>query len=172
MTSSRPRLVSVLAPGLTAVLVLGGCGTEDTDTRSETAGVPLLREHAEDNDWALDADGSTPVIEGSEGTVTLELRDDAASGQGPCNVYRATLSIDGDALVITDVGTTMRACEPPAMAAEDDYITALQAVTTGDVDGDRLVLTGPDHIRLVFDEHDPDDDAASRNLTRTRENHR
>jgi len=165
----RPPTAPLLATGITAVLALGGCGTDDTDTRSETAGVPLLREHAEANDWALDADDSTPAVEGAEGTVTLALQGDAASGQGPCNTYRATLSIDGDDLAITDVGTTMRACEPPAMDAEATYISALEAVTTGDVDGDDLVLTGPDGVRLVFDEHDDDGGAAS-NLMTTREN--
>ena len=169
MTPRRRPAAPLLAIGITAVLALGGCGTDDTDTRSETAGMPLLREHAEANGWALDADDSTPAVEGAEGTVTLELQGDAASGQGPCNTYRATLSIDGDDLAVTDVGTTMRACEPRAMDAEATYISALEAVTTGEVDGDDLVLTGPEGVRLVFDAYDDDDGGAVSNPTTTRE---
>lgn len=146
-----------------AALVLGACSTDDTDTRAETAGVPLLREHAEADDWVLDVEASTPTIEGAEGLVTLTVEDDRVSGQGPCNRYHGEIHIDGDDVSISRLASTMRACDPAAMDADGVWAAALEDVDEGEVTDDelgdvgRLVLTGPG-VRLEFDQMTEDDE--------------
>lgn len=159
--TTRSPVAAMTAAIVAAVLALGGC-TDDADSRAETAGMPLLREHAEDNDWVLDVGASTPTVEGAEGEVTLTVDGGRVSGQGPCNRYHGAIHIDGDEVSITGLAFTMRACEPAATDADAVWFAALEDVEEGEVvddefgDEGRLVLSGPD-IRLEFD-HETEDD--------------
>lgn len=159
--TSRSPAAAATAAMLAAVLVLGGC-TDEADSRAETAGMPLLREHAEANDWVLDVGASTPTVEGAEGEVTLTVDGGRVSGQGPCNRYHGEIHIDGDDVSITGLASTMRACEPAATDADAVWFAALEDVEEGEVvddefgDEGRLVLSGPD-IRLELD-HETEDD--------------
>lgn len=157
----RPRAVRgpagarLALPLLALALAAGACGTDETDSRSETAGLPGLRERAEDDDWVLDHDDSTPTIPDTGTPVTLEIDGERISGRGPCNSFHGEVHIDGEDVEIGDLGVTMMACDGPVEEAEAAFLDALRAVDSGDVDGDRLELTGPD-VRLVFDADDDD----------------
>ena len=159
--TTRPPTPAAIAAVLAAVLALGGC-TDEADSRAETAGMPLLREHAEASDWVLDVEASTPALEDAEGPITLTVEEGRVSGQGPCNRYHGTVHIDGDDVSITDLASTMRACEPAATDADAVWFAALEDVEEGEIvddelgDEGRLVLSGPD-IRLEFD-HETEDD--------------
>jgi heat shock protein HslJ len=143
---------------LVTALVVGACGTDDTDTRSETAGMPSTRQDVEARQWVLDGPAGTPAIEDGE-PVTIRFEEDTVGGSAPCNTYGGTLSIEYATVEITDLVTTMMACEPPAMRAEEAWLAALEAVDHAEVDddGDRLVLTGDDDVRLEFDAYDATD---------------
>jgi heat shock protein HslJ len=158
MSTHRPRhpLARALPAVLLPALALGACGTDDTDTRSETAGLPSTRQDVEARQWVLDGPAGTPAIEDGR-PVTLAFVEDVAHGSGPCNTFRGALSIEYDALEVTDVAATNMACEPATMRAEDDWFTALEAVDHAEVDDDdRLILTG-DGVRLELDAYDAAD---------------
>jgi heat shock protein HslJ len=134
------------------LLVAAGCTTDpEVDSRAATVGLPDLQVDLAADGWVLDAEDSSV-----EGPATLDFHDDdAVSGVGPCNVYRGTFELDDGGLRITHVATTQQACEDPVMAAEDEYLEALAAVRDVDrSDRDRLVLTGPDDVRLAYRAYD------------------
>jgi len=103
------------------------------------------------------ADSSLTVDD--DNPVTLAVVGDDVSGTAPCNTYRGEISLGNDGSVeITDVATTARECGDPTMEAEGEFVSALEAVDTVDVDedNDRLVLHGDD-VRLAFRSYDADE---------------
>jgi heat shock protein HslJ len=99
-----------------------------------------------------DPTGTWTLTSGSgaagDNPVTVEVEGSAASGQGPCNRYMGLTLSDGD--VTGTAGSTQMACEEGVMAAETAYFAALEAVEGYEVDGDTLILTGPD-VELTFE---------------------
>ncbi|SEM98010.1 Heat shock protein HslJ [Gemmobacter aquatilis] len=81
--------------------------------------------------------------------ATLDLREPGkAAGQAPCNRWFATRSGDLPAFTLSQIGATRMAC--PDLAAESAYLAALAAVTGAALDGEALVLTGPEGGTLRF----------------------
>src|SRR5919108_1945578 len=144
-------------------VVAAGCGWNDAvDSRTATAGLPTTRQLVQEHDWVLAPADSSPTVE-DENPVTLSVVDDDVSGMAPCNAYRGDISIGDisigdDSVEIDDIAVTQRDCGGPTLAAEDQFIAALEAVDTVDVDeddNDRLVLHDDD-VRLVFRSYDAD----------------
>ena len=153
MSSARP--VRSPSPGLVVtaamVVTLAGCGQTPTGTRSATAGLPDLEQSLTASEWVLDPADSS-LAEAGTGLVTLAFADaTAVSGSAPCNTYRGPVELEGDAgLRFGALATTRMECEPVVMAAEQEYLAALEIVRTADTaDPDRLVLTG-EGVRLSF----------------------
>lgn len=96
--------------------------------------------------WQLVAMGGTPLPE--QVVITLLFADDAqASGMGGCNGYGATYTVDGSALQLTDIVSTLMACD--LLDYEVAYFAALQTVTEYELSDGELVLTSADG-ELVF----------------------
>jgi heat shock protein HslJ len=111
-------------------------------------------------------DGSQPIpIEGAEGiswqlaeqivdgtmapvpadvVVTLLLEDGQAVGNGGCNSYFASYTIDTSALTFGEIGATMMFCEGAAGEVESTYFGNLAEVATWANTGGSLVLGGAD----------------------------
>lgn len=107
--------------------------------------------------WTLDSIDGEPVIPGS--TITLEFspeRQDAGedrrvSGSGGCNGYGGVYSLEGDALTISQIFSTLMACADDAVTTQESaYFLALQATTHYTLEGNRLTLTTADGETLVF----------------------
>jgi len=132
------RVVLLLA----GVLALAGCGT-DAGAGGGTADV--------EGAWHLvDGTADGAELRGPPGAqATLELAGDEARGTAFCNSWFATVRRDGDTLFFDGIGQTEMGCAPEVMAAESDYLTALDGVRTVAVRGDELVLTG-DGVELRF----------------------
>jgi heat shock protein HslJ len=140
-------------------MVAAGCGWNDAvDSRTATAGLPTTRQLVQEHDWVLVPDDSSLTVENAS-PVTLSVVDDDVSGMAPCNAYRGDISIGDGSVEIDDIAVTQRDCGGPTMAAEEQFIAALEAVDTVDVDeddNDRLVLHDDD-VRLVFRSYDADE---------------
>ena len=70
------------------------------------------------------------------------------SGQAPCNRYSAAQTSTLPAINIEAIAATRMAC--PALALETLFFDSLQVVTTAEWVGDKLVLTGPIGLVMVF----------------------
>lgn len=135
------------------VLTTTGCGSDTADTRSETAGLPDVQQEIEAEAWELDpSDSSIELPDGAEATFAVE--GDTASGVGPCNAYAGRFALDDHSVAIGPLAGTLIACEQPLMDAQDAFMAALEKVDTLELPDDRLLLTGPDDVRLAFEAQD------------------
>lgn len=89
--------------------------------------------------WTLtDLDGS-PVT----GTApTLAFTETDVNSTGGCNTFNGSYTTDGATISFGPIGSTMMACEDPAMPQETVYFAALDGATSATVDGDTLTITG------------------------------
>ena len=120
-------VAAILATGLLlAACSWGGPGRE-------LQGEWRLTEAA-DGEGAMDLKGST---------VTMWLEEDSARSDGPCNILQFELR-GGPGDVEVELGPiTERAClDQDLMVIESRYVQALGEVTTAEVDGDTLTLSG------------------------------
>lgn len=144
--------------GLVGLLLLAGA-CDDVDTRAETAGLPSTYDAVKAHEWVLDRGASTPSPGEAGRAVTLAIADGTATGTGPCNGFRADAAITGDDIEISGIVQTLRSCGDTVDRAETEHFAALERVTTVDLDDDdeRLVLTGREGVRLVYDAYDADE---------------
>jgi heat shock protein HslJ len=158
---------AVLAAGVGALVAAGpACGWRDEiDSRAATAGLPSTRVDLEAHDWLLDREDSSLTVD-DDTPVTLAIDADVVSGTAPCNTYRGSFDLGADDSVeIGDIAATRMACPEPRLAAEDEFLAALAAADAVEVDvdeegrddRDRMVLTGPDGVRLAFRSYDADE---------------
>ncbi|HEY6530784.1 MAG TPA: META domain-containing protein [Acidimicrobiales bacterium] len=87
-------------------------------------------------------------------TITIDFAEDGTvSGNAGCNRFSGTYEQDGTALTIQgNVATTMMACDEDATTAEQQFLTALAAVTTWSRNGQPVTLsdsTGATQLTLV-----------------------
>ena len=114
--------------------------------------VPLATE------WRLIEQRVGDMLEPVPVTVpaSLRLADGAAVGQGGCNEFSGSYTLDGTALSFGDeVTRSLRACDLDAQAVEDAYLAALGEVTTWSIAGGALQLRDErGEPLLVFEQPD------------------
>jgi heat shock protein HslJ len=90
--------------------------------------------------------------------ATLSVVDGEAGGIAACNNYGGPFTVEGGEVTVGALFRTEMAClEPGVMELEDVYLAALQQVDAVAVDGEELVLTGPDvELRFVAQPEVPD----------------
>jgi heat shock protein HslJ len=134
--------------GLVVLLsLLAACGSG----RSEEADNLIPRDTGTlaGTEWKLVANEELFEITDAN-PVTLNIEQGTASGRAPCNSYNLSFVQDGDDITTGPVAGTKMACPQDQMDAEAKYFAALDAVDTAALENDRLVLTGPDEVLLVF----------------------
>ena len=118
--------------------------TDNTTTRQ-----PDYRLH---DLWVLDSlDGtSARALSFSPELPSLEINTREASfiGFAGCNQMRGQLITEGDRLQFTDIITTRMMC--PSSQEEAQVLAALRSVTAFSIGNNRLRLSDPNGVRLVF----------------------
>jgi len=79
--------------------------------------------------------------------------DGSLSGNAGCNQYVGTYTTNGNAIQISELGTTFRLCTEPegVMQQEQDYLLALQSAATFRVEGAMLEMrTAADQLAVVM----------------------
>jgi heat shock protein HslJ len=108
-------------------------------------GAAMEKTELEETRWGLisyqNADGDTvDALTGHE--VTLEFEDGRVAGNGGCNNFFGTYTVDGNQLTISALGSTMMACLPEEVMQQEAQVLALlsTAATYEIVDGQLLIL--------------------------------
>jgi heat shock protein HslJ len=133
----------------------------DTLTLSDQNGTAILEFHASIGakeivgTWGAIAyyTGSaiTSVVGGASLTATFEST--TVSGNSGCNSFNGPVKINGSAIHVGPLFSTLMACSSPELSAQEhSYLAALQAATTFTVTGTRLELFRPGGlIAVTFD---------------------
>jgi heat shock protein HslJ len=152
MITLRPMHAAVAAAVLIAGLAGAALGADEPEPESSVGPVGIFS--IEGMDWLLTAqlvDGvMTPVPDGV--IVSLSMEDGRASGNGGCNSYFASYSIDGFALSFSDIGSTLMACIGPSGDVEAAYLANLGLVASYQSGGIEMALKdSADQFLLEFD---------------------
>ncbi|MGB0386655.1 MAG: DUF4377 domain-containing protein [Ardenticatenaceae bacterium] len=91
--------------------------------------------------WAQ-VDGET-FVPFPNSPITLNFDADQINGNGSCNNFFSSYTIDGNSLTIGVIGATAMACEPELMEVESNFFNALQSVNTFTYHIDTLTLSLP-----------------------------
>ncbi len=119
---------------LVVAALLPGCGGDDESGSdvSQLEGVP----------WVLA--GGIDVEGWEENAPSATFEGGKVTGSTGCNRYGGQYTVDGDALEITQVASTLRACPPPADEVERAFVAALENVAGWRVEDAELVLLDAD----------------------------
>lgn len=108
-------------------------------TSSASSGDSLIN-----TSWQLLSFGpsTAPVEVLPESTITLEFKEAGEmDGNGGCNTYGGSYSVDGDKLVLQQVVSTLMACADMNVTnQEQQYLQALGTVDRFEMSGDSLTL--------------------------------
>lgn len=119
----RPRTVVVVLDGEE----LAGCGGDPAS---------LLQ----GDEWSVYQIGGQPIIDGSKVTLAFSA-DGRVSGAGSCNRFMGSYTLTGEGLTLSQMASTMMACEDGLMDQEARYLRLLEAIWRFDLDADgQLVL--------------------------------
>lgn len=152
-----------LTAGLAALVLAVACA--ESEPSEPNPAPPAGNDVVADGVWRLEAgrdpSGEIGIPPGLD--ITLEIKDEKASGSAGCNSYGGGVRIDGSSFDVREFAVSEIACEPPVEEAEQRYLDAIYSSETIDAGGGKLTLTGPD-TELVFRRVPPID---TRPLTNT-----
>ncbi|WP_290492325.1 META domain-containing protein [Alcanivorax sp.] len=133
--------LSLLLTG--TVLALAAC------TGQPTSGAHTM---IEENQLRGDAWSVTSLNGESTGDATLTLnfhQPGQLAGKAACNNYMASYVQSKDSFTIQTGGMTMKACPPPLMDMERQFVDALKGINHAKLNKQgHLILTGSDGIRI------------------------
>jgi heat shock protein HslJ len=89
--------------------------------------------------WRAETIMGRPVLDASASTITFEA-DGRIHGQGCCNRYFGSSTVDGAQLALGQLGSTRMACAEALMDQETRFFQALQGAERWTIDEDGLLL--------------------------------
>jgi len=150
--SARPLGLGL---ALVAALSIAGCAAATTPSRSPSsepspAASPGSSSSAVElvgPTWTVTSIAGKDVVAASRPTMTFG-GDGRVQGTGSCNSYGGPYQVDGDAMDIGDLASTMMLCADEAIAAQETaFFAALAAAQTWRIDDSgALVLEGASRI--------------------------
>ena len=81
-------------------------------------------------------------------TITALFQNGTLSGSGGCNTYSTGYTVNGASLNIAPVIVTGISCGDPIDQPEKSYFLALEDITSYQIQGDKLALSGPTHTLI------------------------
>ncbi|HET7087654.1 MAG TPA: META domain-containing protein [Anaerolineae bacterium] len=135
---------------LAIILIASGCapsGSVPAPTAEPTV-PPSATDALANTNWRLVSFGvagaESPVIEGT--SLTLEFgADGQVGGSGGCNSFGGEYQVNGTALSISNIVSTLIACaDERVMEQEQRYFQALEASARFELAGDRLTISHDD----------------------------
>jgi len=83
---------------------------------------------------------SETVTAQEEPAAVVTFEDGGVGGTSGCNSFFGSYTLDGDGIVIEQIGSTLMACPDPLMQQEQDFLAALSAAAGYAIDGETLQL--------------------------------
>lgn len=90
-------------------------------------------------EWRLQSLGDQPVMANSSATLAFPEAG-RVGGNGSCNRFFGSVSIEGDRIRFSAIGSTKMACMGGASAQESKYLAALQKAERYERQGDTLLI--------------------------------
>lgn len=141
-----------------SLAISAGCGRDartDEPTAPERPDVAPPAEPAPENGdvlqgtrWrVVSVDGA--ALPAGRSPVTVEFTEPGRlAGQAPCNRFMASYDLEGDGFRVGQAASTMMACEPELMRAEQAFLDLLGQVQRRFVTGDALQLVTGDNRQI------------------------
>jgi heat shock protein HslJ len=106
----------------------------------------------EDKKWMLESIGETAISKTGElPFVAFDAAKGSAGGNSGCNVFGGNYTSEGNTLKITQVISTMRACEEgDKMTVERGFLDGLQNADRYEIKGEDLFLYQGEKLLLTF----------------------
>lgn len=138
----RPVLVLAAVSALALAACSGGGASPSVAPSTEPAAEPAAFEGTNWQlaEYATEGGAAVPVPEAVAATATFA--DGTVSGNGGCNNYRASYTLDGGSITIGEIAGTLMACDGPKGTVETAFFTVFPKMTNVAVTGDVLELTG------------------------------
>jgi heat shock protein HslJ len=106
----------------------------------------------EDKKWMLDAIGETAISKTGElPFLSFDAAKGSAGGNSGCNVFGGNYTSEGNTLKITQIVSTMRACEEgDKMTVERGFLDGLQNADRYEIRGKKLLVYQGEKLQLTF----------------------
>ena len=138
---SRHRMYGVALTGLLVITVLASCSTSDGRSADFGAAYTPTLSELTDGPWVADRVGEEGPELVSGSTITITFEEDALVADAGCNTMRGGASIDGVELVVSDLASTMMACDDALMEQDEWLSTFLSSRPTIELLDDDLWLS-------------------------------
>jgi putative lipoprotein len=121
-----------------------------------TGSPPIAAVGLEDTTWVLASYGEPQylrsVLPNTEITIEFLSADGSVKGTAGCNSYGGGYNVDRDKLTFPGpLVSTEMACAEPTMTQEMEYLEALQAARTYEIESNQLQITSGDKVVLNFE---------------------
>ncbi len=97
----------------------------------------------EGTEWQLttfvSGEAASSLLAGTQ--ITAVFMQGQVNGTAGCNRYFGSYEIDGEAIVLSPLGSTRMACAEEIMAQESSFLAALPAATAFQIEGEQLTVT-------------------------------
>ena len=148
----RRLLASTL---LVVPMLLAGCGSDPVDVEGNWL---MVGATVPDGTWQAETDTSGSRYFLRIADATDEAGQDVglvADGVSGCDTFQARVEQDGGDLDFADFETSERQTCPETVpdALEGRFLTAIEAIDSAEMDGDLLVLRGPE-TTLTFEKRE------------------
>jgi heat shock protein HslJ len=108
--------------------------------------------------WTLNSIAQGDVVDSTpiDKDIYIQFNDGQAQGNAGCNGFFGSYKIDGDTLTLSEMGTTLMACDEEHSQREAEFHAALGAVTGFHIEWEQLILTDEaGNGRLFFTATEP-----------------
>jgi heat shock protein HslJ len=90
-----------------------------------------------------------PLLDVNQVTIHFDIDGSSVSGKSACNDYFASYEVDGNNLLIHELGTLMMICDETKMRIEDAFFESLAKATGYRIEGESLILTYDDEKMML-----------------------
>ena len=140
-----------LAVAGVALVIAGGCGSDEGADTADTSDSGASTIPLEGTNWVLAGDELGEPL--GDTAVSALFSEGTVAGQGGCNRYTGPYDVEGDALTIgPEIASTQIACGPAETAVERAYLDRLPRVASYAIEGTALTLSdGDGEVLLAYE---------------------